>query len=208
MRIQLPAGALVVLVGVSGSGKSTLAAGHFKASQVLSSDQFRELVADDPTDQSATEAAFALLHATLEARLSRGRLSVVDATSVERWAREQLIRLAHRHGRPAVAIVLDLPLATCLARNAARARGRVPEAAVRRQQRALQASLTGMEREGFDRLWVLSTAEGVDSLTIAGQRNAPKEQPPAPRPRGRRTGAGDLMQSRDPAAAPSGRAEE
>jgi AAA domain len=38
----------VVLVGVAGSGKSTLAARAFAPTQVLSTDGFRAMVADDP----------------------------------------------------------------------------------------------------------------------------------------------------------------
>jgi protein phosphatase len=54
VRIDLPQLSLVVLMGASGSGKSSFAHRHFKATEVLSSDAFRALVADDENDQSAT----------------------------------------------------------------------------------------------------------------------------------------------------------
>src|SRR6186997_9514 len=108
--ISLPADALVVLIGIAGSGKSAFAARHFAATQVLSSDAMRALVADSPSAQGATDDAFELLHRLLEMRLRRARLTVVDATNVEEWARAQLLDLARRHRRPAVGIVLDLPL--------------------------------------------------------------------------------------------------
>ncbi len=60
--IALPPDALVLLVGPSGAGKSTFAARHFAPTEVLSSDAMRAMVADDPMDQAATDAAFELLH--------------------------------------------------------------------------------------------------------------------------------------------------
>jgi ABC-type dipeptide/oligopeptide/nickel transport system ATPase component len=50
--VDIPDLALVALVGISGSGKSTFARRHFRPTQVLSSDFFRGLVADDENDQS------------------------------------------------------------------------------------------------------------------------------------------------------------
>ncbi|HLA65686.1 MAG TPA: AAA family ATPase [Candidatus Saccharimonadales bacterium] len=166
VNLQLPAGALILLIGPSGSGKSTFAARHFLPSEVLSSDAMRGMVPDDPNDQTATEAAFELLHAALALRLARGRLTVVDATNVERWARERLLAVARRHGRPASAIVLDLPLEVCLERNAARRDRQVPAAAVRRQQAAMRASVGGLEGEGFELIWRFSSAEAVSGATV------------------------------------------
>jgi protein phosphatase len=158
---------MVVLVGPSGSGKSTFAALHFLPTQVLSSDALRALVADDPNDQTATDAAFELLHTALGMRLARRRLTVVDATSVEGWARQRLLAVAKRLGRPAAAIVFDLPLAICLERNAARADRRLPPAAIRRQHARMRASLDGLAAEGFDPVVVLSTIEAVEDTTTA-----------------------------------------
>ncbi|TMB52315.1 MAG: hypothetical protein E6J50_02435 [Chloroflexi bacterium] len=83
MKIALPSDAMVVLVGIAGSGKSTFARAHFAPTEILSSDAFRAVVADDEADQSASGDAFALLHAALALRLRRARLAVVDATNVE-----------------------------------------------------------------------------------------------------------------------------
>ena len=136
--IQLAPDALVLLVGTAGSGKSTFAARHFAPGEVLSSDALRALVAGDPADQSASRAAFARLHATLERRLLAGQLTVVDATNVQAWARRRVIAAGLRHARPVVAIVLALPLEVALLRNAGRSAGRVPAAVVRRQDALLR----------------------------------------------------------------------
>jgi protein phosphatase len=164
--LHIPADAMVVLVGPSGSGKSTFAARHFGPTQVLSSDALRAMVADDANDQTATNAAFELLHTALAMRLARRRLTVVDATSVERWARERLLAVARRLGRPAAAIVFNLPLATCLERNAARVDRRLPPAAIRRQHARLRESLEGLAGEGFDPRALLATPEEVEAVSV------------------------------------------
>jgi protein phosphatase len=164
--VRIPGDAMVVLIGPSGSGKSSFAARHFAPSQVLSSDALRALVADDPNDQTATDAAFELLHTALAMRLARRRLTVVDATSVEAWARERLLAVARRLGRPAAGIVFNLPLAVCLERNAARTDRRLPPTAIRRQFDRMRSSLDGLEGEGFSPVVVLSSPEEVEGLVL------------------------------------------
>ena len=165
MRLAVPADALVMLIGPSGSGKSTFAARHFVPTEVLSSDEMRAMVADDPADQQATDAAFELLHTALGLRLARRRLTVVDATNVEGWARQTPLAIARRQRRPAVAIVFSLPLEVCLARNLARAKPR-PAAAIRRQHRFLAASIDELAADGFADIWLLRTAAEVDGALV------------------------------------------
>jgi protein phosphatase len=164
--LRIPADTMVVLVGPSGSGKSTFAARHFGPTQVLSSDALRAMVADDANDQTATDAAFELLHTALAMRLARRRLTVVDATSVEGWARERLLAVARRLGRPAAAIAFNLPLATCLERNAARVERRLPPSSIRRQHARMRESLDGLAAEGFEPIVVLTTPEAVEAMKV------------------------------------------
>ena len=166
MILRLPSDALVVLIGPSGSGKSTFASARFAGTEILSSDELRAMVADDAADQSATEAAFELLHTALGMRLARRRLTVVDATSVEGWARERLLSVTRRLGRPAAAIVFDLPLATCLERNARRTDRQLPPAAIRRQHALMRKSIDGLAGEGFDPIVVLSRPEAVEAVKV------------------------------------------
>jgi protein phosphatase len=164
--IKVPGLSLVVLVGVSGSGKSTFAARHFLPTEVISSDFCRALVSDDASKQSATADAFDVLNFIAAKRLAAGRLTVIDATSVQQAARKPLIELAKRHHVLAVAIVLDLPEATCAARNAAR-QDRAFGAHVLRQQRSqLRSSLRGLRQEGFHRVSVLGGEAEVDAAVV------------------------------------------
>jgi predicted kinase len=164
--LRLPADALVLLIGVAASGKSTFAARHFAPTEVLSSDAIRALITDDPHAQAATDDAFDLLHRLLAMRLRRGRLTVIDATNVEAWARAELLAVARRHRRPAVAIVLDLPLAAALARNLERPLPRPPASAIRRQHRWLTDSLASLPDEGFAAVHHLSTVADIDAARI------------------------------------------
>ena len=144
----IPADALVLLVGAAGAGKSTWAAARVQPSQVLSSDAFRELVADDASDQGATGVAFQLLHLVARARLERGLLTVIDATNLTSGARRPWRALAERHGRPCVAVLFDVPLPELLARNAGRERV-VDAAVVRRHAIQMQTALRDVPGERY-----------------------------------------------------------
>ncbi|MBP2336800.1 polynucleotide kinase-phosphatase [Saccharothrix coeruleofusca] len=170
MELKIPDFCLVVLIGASGSGKSTFAREHFAPTQVLSSDFFRGLVADDENDQSASAAAFEALYFVAGKRLDAGRTTVVDATNVQRGDRAQLVELARHHDVLPVAIVLDVPEEVCLARNAARPDRDFGAHVVRRQRTALRKSVKSLGREGFRRVHVLRGASEVDSARIVTER--------------------------------------
>lgn len=158
---------LVVLIGATGSGKSTFARKHFKATEVLSSDFCRGLVADDENDQSASKDAFDVLHHIAGKRLAAGRLTVVDATSVQPESRRQLVRLAREHDVLPIAIVLDMPESVCAERNAARPdRAGLPRRVIQRHRSELRRSLRGLEREGFRKVHVLRTVEEAESAEV------------------------------------------
>jgi polynucleotide kinase-phosphatase len=170
VRIDLPDPSLVVLIGPSGSGKSSFARRHFAATEVISSDFCRGLVADDENDQSATTDAFAVLHFIAGRRLAQPRFTVVDATNVQREARRGLIDLAKQHDLFAVAIVLDVAEAICQARNRSRPERDFGAHVVRQQRAQLHKSLKGLQREGFRRVSVLSSPAEVDAVEV---RRAP-----------------------------------
>jgi protein phosphatase len=168
--VVVPELSLVVLIGVSGSGKSTFARRHFAPTQVLSSDTCRGLVADDENDQSATPAAFALLHHIAGIRLRAGRLTVVDATNVKAEDRASLVRLAREHDVLPVAIVLDVPEGECVARNALRPDRDLAPGVVRRQRADLRRGLRGLGREGFRKVHVLDGTEEVERAVVTYEK--------------------------------------
>lgn len=168
--LSIPDLALVVLVGPSGAGKSTFAVQHFAASEVLSSDFCRLLVADDANDQAATPAAFDVLAYIAGKRLEAGRMTVVDTTSVQREARAPLIQLARDHHVLPVAIVLDVPEKVCAARNAARPDRTVPAYALKRQHQQMRKSIKGLQREGFRRVFVLKSTDEIDAVSVVRER--------------------------------------
>jgi len=166
MDLAIPELCLVVLVGPSGSGKSTFAAVHFKPTEVISSDHCRALVSDDENNLAATPAAFRVLHSIAGERLRSGRLTVIDATSVQPDARKPLIALAHEHGSRAVAIVLGLPESVCIERNRQRPQRNLAPRVVRRQHRLMRRSIENIEAEGFHRVFVLDSTEAVETAAI------------------------------------------
>ncbi|WP_175408868.1 polynucleotide kinase-phosphatase [Streptomyces sp. TRM64462] len=162
---------LVVLVGATGSGKSTFARKHFKPTEVVSSDFCRGLVADDENDQTASGDAFDVLHYIAGKRLAAGRLTVIDATSVQPEARRQLVRLAREHDVLPIAIVLDVPEEVCAARNAARPdRAGMPRHVIKRHRRELHRSLRGLEREGFRKVHVLKSVAEIEAAEVVRER--------------------------------------
>ncbi|MEU4322117.1 polynucleotide kinase-phosphatase [Nocardia fluminea] len=156
MHIDLPELSLIALVGISGSGKSTFARAHFKPTEVLSSDFFRGMVADDENDQSATKDAFDALGHIAGIRLRAGRRVVIDATNVQKHARAELVALARSFDVLPVAIVIDTPESLAWERTQGRADRDFGRNVLKRQSQDLRRSLRELGREGFRKVHVVS----------------------------------------------------
>ncbi len=170
MKIEIPELSLVILIGASGSGKSTFARKHFKPTEIVSSDFCRGLVSDDENDQSATSDAFELLHFIASKRLRSGRLTVVDATSVQADARRPLVELAREHDVLPVAIVLNLPARLCHQRNRERTDRAFGPHVTRQQSSQLRRSLRRLKREGLRQITILDSPEMIDEAEIERTR--------------------------------------
>lgn len=167
--IVVPGHALVVLIGAPGSGKSTLARRAFRLTEILSSDGFRAMVADDEADQGATPAAFDLLHRAARHRLRRARLTVIDATNLKRTDRRPLVALAQELGRPAVAIVFVVPDVVAQDWNRARPGRRVDATVVATAVRTAAEIGAAPERllaEGFRAVHVVRGADAVNGARV------------------------------------------
>jgi len=169
-ELAIPELSLVALVGASGSGKSTFAHEHFGPFEVISSDYCRGLVSDDENDHAATRDAFDVLDFIAGKRLAAGRLTVIDATNVQRDARKSVVELAKAHDVLPVAIVLDLPEQLCVARNAERPDRDFGPGVVRRQREQLRRSVRGLAKEGFRKVHVLRSVEEVAAATIVREK--------------------------------------
>ena len=167
MRLELSARSLVLLIGASGAGKSTFCQRWFRPTEVLSSDHFRAMLTDDESDQSVNEEAFALLYQVMAVRLSRGRRTVLDATSVRAEDRQRPLALARQYRASLVAIVFALPPSLCRSRNDARPHRRVPEAVLEWQLEQVAASLESLPREGFDQVLILRSEAEVAALSLS-----------------------------------------
>ncbi len=166
MNLEIPELSLVVLIGPSGSGKSTFAKKHFINTEVLSSDFFRALVADDENDMSATGLAFEALHFVAGRRLASGKLTVVDATNVHIEDRKLLIALARQYHCIPIAIVFNLSEKVCQERNLQRKDRTLPSHSIHQQVQGTRRSLRSLSREGFRHVFVFENQEEVDAAAI------------------------------------------
>lgn len=124
-------------------------------------------MSNDENDQSATKAAFEVLHAVAGKRSGRGLLTVVDATNVQPEARKPLVEIARRHHVLPVAVVFDLPERLCEERNRGRADRAFGPHVIRHQRSQMQRSLRGLQREGFRHVFVLNSEADVAAVSAA-----------------------------------------
>ena len=167
-EIVIPRNTLIVLCGPAACGKSTWAAKHFLPTQVVSSDDCRAMVFDDPADQSVSRHAFDLMYFIIEKRLRLGRLTVADATNLKQEHRAALNRIARNFHFNTAVIVFNVPIETCLARNAARKR-KVPAEALANQYMLLGNTLRTIQNEGFSYVHALDEVTQSDVPVRVGR---------------------------------------
>jgi protein phosphatase len=153
-KIVFPENTLVVLCGIAGCGKSTFAAKHFLPTQIVSSDECRARICDDETNQKVTGHAFELWRLIIRKRLLLGKLTVADATNLERCDREWLVKTAQYYHFLSAVILFDFPFKVCLTRNATRKRV-VPEEALVKQYEFFQNTLASIKDEHFNSVYAL-----------------------------------------------------
>ena len=166
MNVNVPELCMVAMVGTSSAGKSTLAKRLFAPTEIISSDQCRAMVSDNPNNQEATKDAFNILHTILTARLKAMKLAVVDATNLQPRHRRHILKIARDNDCHAIAIAMETPMAECLERNRQRPGRDIPERRLRHQGQLLRHSIRGLRKEGFRQIIRITTPQEADELTI------------------------------------------
>ncbi len=168
-------GAVIVLAGAPGSGKSFFAEKRYRPHQILSSDDMRQRLTDDPSAQHVNDLVFDAMHSFLRVRCEHGLATVVDATNVNPNHRKILIDIGRRAGLPVVAVYLDVALHICRWRNEGRSR-RVPDDALVRLWEAAQQIDFQAEFDAVRHLGLNDWHEPFDVVLgeiPAGQQGAP-----------------------------------
>jgi predicted kinase len=166
VRLTIADPSLVLLVGPSGAGKSTFAGRHFAANQVISSDDLRAALSDDPNDQAASAEAFQVMALLVRGRLRRRLMTVVDATNLRASARRRWLRLAARYGVPAVAICFDYSLDAYLALNRRRPGRQVEAEVVRSHAELMTLALTDLIDEGYASTMVFRSPDEMSAADV------------------------------------------
>jgi len=167
VELKIPDFGLVLLVGASGSGKSSFARKHFLPTEILSSDTCRGWVSDDESSLEATQDAFDVVHYLLAKRLKNRKLTVIDATNVQKFGRKPLLDIAAQYHALTTAIVFNIDAQICHERNKLRPDRQFGEHVVRNHTKDLRHSLRSMDREeGIRTMHVLRNVEEIDAATI------------------------------------------
>jgi protein phosphatase len=169
MQLKVPELCVIVLIGASGSGKSSFAKKHFLPGEILSSDFFRGLVSNDETSLESTKDAFDALHYILKTRLKRGLLTVIDATNVQREARQPLLDIAKEFHVFSAAIIFNMSDELCSERNKLRPDRQFGPHVIRNHNKDLRRSLRYLAKD-FRYVYALNSLEEVEVATIERQR--------------------------------------
>ena len=114
----------------------------------------------------ATFDAFDVLYYVASKRLAAGKLTVVDATNVQRESRSKIVSLARQFHVLPVAIVLDIPEKVCQKRNEIRTDRQFGPHVIRNQRSQLRRSIRGLRKEGFRQIYVLKSVEEVEAASV------------------------------------------
>lgn len=166
--IEIPPKALVMPVGPAACGKSTLGWKFFPPRSIVSSDECRAMVSDDPTNQECNQRAFDLFHRWMEHRLALGKLVYADATNLTPSARKPLREMAAQYGVPVIVVRFDVPEEECRKRNLARER-RVPDHVITKHVAQARTAIGDLEREGYEQIITV----GMDDNTIVSLSSYP-----------------------------------
>lgn len=142
-----------ILCGAPGSGKTSYAKqlAERENAFVISGDEVREELFGSAEMVGNWEAIYDRIEELVSE--SCGMPVILDGTYEKREFREWAIALLRSYGYEQIeAVIMDVSLATCLARNFKRSDRNVPDYIVKKKHEDLQWSLKGIYSEDFDRI--------------------------------------------------------
>lgn len=166
LTIDYQSPCVLVLAGPTGAGKSAFARRTMPDINVVSSDAMRQLIADNPADQSVTTAAFELVHEVARRRLAAGRAAVIDSTALLPRDRAPLVELARKAGVACHLLVLTATEQECLAAQ------RAPDRMVRAPERAVRRHLARQQQLLADIRFGRINTEGFTSVRVFDRKAA------------------------------------
>ncbi len=118
--LRLSQRTLVVLCGPSGCGKSNFASSNFPETYIISTDNIRALISDNPRNLSINQETFGLAHHLTRLRLKSGRPTIFDSTAVKAFSRRTLLAIAREFAYKTLLLIFDTPEELCRTRDARR----------------------------------------------------------------------------------------
>lgn len=101
---------ILVLRGTTCSGKDTFINEHFEPSMVLSSDEYREILTGDRSNQKNNKDVFDLMYQVLETRLkNRVPCTVMNATHLKFKDCHTVVELSKKYRTPVMVVSIQPP---------------------------------------------------------------------------------------------------
>lgn len=169
-KIVIPDASLVVLVGPTGCGKSTFAAKHFKPTEILSSDVYRRVVADEEANAASADA-FAVMKVIATKRLNRGLVTVLDATHVQAGALDYAMTTARECYAQVNIIAFNFPERVVRERAGSRSDRTVPMHVLDRHLRQMRVTVKQLRKMRFGKVRLYTDPTIVDTLKVERRKS-------------------------------------
>lgn len=147
---------LIVMVGISGAGKTSTATAEYKGYNIISTDNIREEICGDRSDQSKNDKVFRVFHKRIIESLRAGRNTVADATNLTIKSRRSLLYAVGNIECWKVAHIIVKPFYECIRNNDER-NTPVPRYVIRKQMERFQIPF---HEEGFNEIIIDDKGHG------------------------------------------------
>ena len=108
---------LTIMVGLARCGKSTWVQKHKKDAVIVCPDEIRAKIFGHQFHIDCEEFIWAFANAMIKLLLDQGKSVIVDATSINEFSRDKLIRIARKYGLKTKIVWIKTSVAECKRRN-------------------------------------------------------------------------------------------